>query len=167
YRKTHLYGPEQQQFAPGEELLITPIGPLRMGILICYDVEFSDAVAALARAGADLIAVPTALMHPYGQVATRVVPARAYEHQLYIAYANRCGREGDLAYCGASCVVGPDGLDLARAQGEDPQLITAPVERNFMVTVRKENPLFAHQRPALYRRSVAAAQPAYFETPES
>ena len=158
YRKTHLYGAEKQQFAPGEKLLITRIGPLQVGILICYDVEFNGAVTALARAGAHLVAVPTALMHPYRQVAHSVVPARAYDHQLYIAYANRCGREGELAYCGSSCVVGPDGVDLARASEEDPELITARIEKDIIGMVRRRNPLVSDVRPALYRQAVTGVR---------
>ena len=54
-------------------------------------------------------------------------PARAYENQVFLAYANRCGREGELDYLGLSCVVGPDGVDLARAGGGE-ELITAELE---------------------------------------
>ena len=87
----------------------------RLGLLICYDVEFPENARALALAGADLIAAPTANMDPYEVVATTLVPARAYENQVYFAYANYCGHEGEISYCGQSCVVAPDGTDAARA----------------------------------------------------
>ena len=75
---------------------------LRLGILICYDVEFPENVRLLALAGADLVAVPTALMVPYAFVAaTAWSPTRAYENQVFLAYVNRCGREGELGYYGA------------------------------------------------------------------
>ena len=45
-----------------------------------------------------------------------MVPTRAYEKQLYVAYANRCGSEGQTRYYGESCVCAPDGRDLARAK---------------------------------------------------
>jgi len=158
YRKTHLFGPEKQQFTPGDELVVAPLGSITLGILICYDVEFPGAVAALARAGAQLVAVPTALMHPYAHIAATVVPARAYESQVYIAYANRCGKEGRLTYCGASCITGPDGIDLARADPINPQLITAPVIPDTIEQIRADNPLGTDQRPALYGRPVGGAQ---------
>ena len=110
YRKTHLYGSEdKRRFEPGDALGVVDLDDLRIGILICYDVEFPEAVRALALAGAELIVVPTALMEPFGLVARTVVPARAYESQVYVAYSNLCGREGNLTYCGLSCIVGPDG----------------------------------------------------------
>lgn len=154
YRKTHLYGPEMQQFTPGRELMITRLGELNLGILICYDVEFHGAVAALARAGADLIAVPTAAMHPFSHLATTVVPTRAYENQVYLAYANRCGKEDNLHYIGSSCVVGPDGLDLVRANETTPELITAEIDLDFISRFREAEPLLEDRRPALYRQPV-------------
>jgi predicted amidohydrolase len=47
--------------------------------------------AALFRAKqeAQLIAVPTALMRPYCRIAEMVVPARAYESQVFGAYVNQ------------------------------------------------------------------------------
>lgn len=120
-----------------------------MGLLICYDVEFPEAVRAHALAGVDLVAVPTALMRPYDIVADTIVPARAYENQLFVAYANRCGAEAELNYCGRSCVVAPDGNDLARA-GASEELIFAAVEPAAYQASRISNPYLADRRPALY-----------------
>jgi len=121
YRKTHLYGNfENRCFKPGDSLVLAKLEGLTIGILICYDVEFPEAVLALTLAGADFVAVPTALMKPYCQIANHVVPARAYENEIYLAYVNRCAVEGNLEYCGLSCVIGPDGDDIVRAGSEDP-----------------------------------------------
>jgi len=114
YRKTHLYGSEEKRlFAPGDSLMLAELDGLKIGILICYDVEFPEAVRALA--GAELIAVPTALIRPFDIVARTLVPARPSENQVYVAYAGMCRSEAGLGYCGLSCIVGPDGQDPARA----------------------------------------------------
>ena len=129
YRKCHLFGElDRAMFRAGSgpSALVDLCG-VRIGLLICYDVEFPESVRLLALAGADLVAVPTALMDPFEVVARTVVPARAIENQVFLAYANRCGREGDLRYCGQSCVVGPDGADLARA-GRGEELILAELD---------------------------------------
>ncbi|MGV7591986.1 nitrilase-related carbon-nitrogen hydrolase, partial [Mycobacterium kansasii] len=77
----------------GDELPVTfPLGGLTCGLLICYDVEFPEAVRAHAEAGTDLLLIPTGLMEPFGRIAEQVVPVRAFESQLYIAYTNHCGR---------------------------------------------------------------------------
>jgi predicted amidohydrolase len=74
---------------------IIEYGGLRIGILICYDVEFPENVRRLALAGAHLIAVPTALpaTDQAGLIARKMVPVRAFENQLFIAYANHCGAD--------------------------------------------------------------------------
>jgi predicted amidohydrolase len=66
YRKTHLFGPKENRlFQAGSSLVLTRLEGLPHGILICYDVEFPEAVRALTNAGAQLIAASTALMKPY------------------------------------------------------------------------------------------------------
>jgi len=129
YRKTHLYGSyEKSFFKPGDTLFIAELEGLNIGILICYDVEFPEAVRALTYAGADLIAVPTALMEDYCRVAEHIVPTRAYESEIFVAYVNRCGFEGDTIYCGHSCLIGPDGRDILKA-GQSEELLVAVIDK--------------------------------------
>ncbi len=154
YRKTHLYGDyEKGCFQPGDTLLIAELEGLNIGILICYDVEFPEAVRALVNAGADLIAVPTALMEDYCRVAKHVVPARAYESEIYVAYVNRSGSEGDTIYCGRSCLVGPDGREILRA-GKSEALLIADVGKKAIAKAREINPVLKDVRPNLYSRMV-------------
>ncbi len=117
YRKTHLFGDlDKAWFTPGDEPVVqADVAGVRIGLLICYDVEFPELVRAHALAGTELLVVPTALMSPYELVADALVPARAYESQLFVAYANRCDVEQEPTYCGRSCVVAPTGEVLARA----------------------------------------------------
>ena len=59
YRKTHLWDREKLIFAAGKEeppVLDAAIG--RIGVLICYDLEFPEMTRSLALAGADLVVVP-------------------------------------------------------------------------------------------------------------
>ncbi len=151
YRKSHLYGEvDTRTFTPGEgDFAVVDLDDVKVGILICYDVEFPEAVRALALAGADLVAVPTALMRPYEVVTRTVVPSRAYENQVYVAYANRCGTEDPLAYCGESCVVGPDGADLARA-GSGEELLLADIDPARLASSRAANTHLGDRRPELY-----------------
>jgi predicted amidohydrolase len=155
YRKTHLYGAwERRVFTPGDTLVTATVGGLKIGILICYDVEFPEAVRALALAGAELVAVPTALVQPFDIVARRLVPARAFENQVYLAYAGLCGQEGDLGYCGLSCVIGPDGRELSRA-GRRPGLLCAEIDPGSLAASRRLNPYLTDRRPGLYAQPVA------------
>ncbi len=157
YRKTHLYGREEKRlFALGDDLVLAELDGLKVGILICYDVEFPETVRALALAGAELIAVPTALIEPFDIVARTLVPARAFENQVYVAYAGMCDREGSLGYCGLSCIVGPDGKDLARA-GTEPALLIADIDPSAITDGKQANPYLADRRPELYDSPVKQA----------
>ncbi len=157
YRKTHLYGDEENRlFQRGDSLRVAELDGLTIGILICYDVEFPEAVRALALAGADLIAVPTALIQPFDIVARTLVPARAFENQVFVAYAGMCGREDGLGYCGLSGIVDPEGRDLARA-GTGPALLLADIDLAAIPKGRKANPYLSDRRPGLYAAPVKRA----------
>ncbi|PKP85730.1 MAG: carbon-nitrogen hydrolase [Alphaproteobacteria bacterium HGW-Alphaproteobacteria-2] len=115
-RKFQLFGAvEPEIFAPGADLTMVTMGARRIGLLICYDVEFPELSRALARKGAEIICAPTANMTPYFEVPTTLVRARALENGIPFIYANFCSSEGDLAYTGLSGIVGFDGMDRARA----------------------------------------------------
>lgn len=117
YRKTHLFGDmDRAQFSAGDTASqVFEWKGWKLGLLICYDVEFPEAVRGLALQGADAVLVATANMEPFDEVQRVLLPARALENSLCLAYANACGSEGTLAYNGLSCAIGPDGAVLALA----------------------------------------------------
>ncbi|MBB0244135.1 carbon-nitrogen hydrolase, partial [Streptomyces alkaliphilus] len=151
YRKTHLYGEwERKVFVPGDRPVVAAeLNGLRVGLLICYDVEFPEAVRAHALAGTELLLVPTALMAPHAFVARHLVPVRAAENGMYVAYANRCGAEGDLRFTGLSCLAAPDGSVPARA-GEGEELLFAEVDPQAPAAARRITPYLEDRRPDLY-----------------
>ncbi len=139
YNKRALYSAwEQNNFIAGTDFDIVELAGIRTGLLICYDIEFPEFSRELARGGAQLIATPTALMAPGDQIAQVLVPARAIENQVFVAYANRVGVEENLVYIGQSSIVGPDGAMLARA-GNEPALIFADLDFSRTDMVRAEN----------------------------
>jgi predicted amidohydrolase len=151
FRKMHLWGEiDKSVFSAGDDpAVVAEIDGVRIGILICYDVEFPEAVRGLALRGADLIAVPTAQMQPFEFVARSLIPTRAYENSVFVAYANHCGAEGALVYTGESCIAGPDGGFLARAGGGE-ELISAEFDAGMLEKARAANSFLADRRPALY-----------------
>jgi 5-aminopentanamidase len=126
YRKIHLFGPEEKKlFSPGEELAIVDLAGCRVGIAICYDIEFPEMARELKRRGAEIVLVPTANMTPYWEIPTTLVRARALENAITVAYANHCGQDGNLDYTGLSGITGPDGMDLVRAGPNTSALLIA------------------------------------------
>jgi predicted amidohydrolase len=151
YRKTHLFGCfERDHFTPGDQPVVqAELDGLRVGIMICYDVEFPENVRAHALAGTDLLVVPTAQMHPFQFVAESLVPVRAFENQMYVAYVNRVGREGEFEFVGLSTLAGPDGIARARA-GRGEELLLADVDPVRLAASREANPYLRDRRPGLY-----------------
>lgn len=150
YRKTHLFGDlDRSQFsaATPQDTLFDFHG-WKVGLLICYDLEFPENMRRLALAGADMVLVPTANMPDYDLVATTMVPVRAYENQVFIAYANYVGAEGDVHYGGLSSVVAPNGQVLAQA-GRESELLFATVDANQLVATRMRNTHVADARALL------------------
>ncbi|MFD3517570.1 carbon-nitrogen hydrolase family protein [Streptomyces sp. NPDC058657] len=151
YRKTHLFGGfEREVFEPGRQAVVqVDFGGLRVGLMICYDVEFPENVRAHALAGTDLLLVPTAQMHPFQFVAESVVPVRAFESQMYLAYVNRTGPEGEFDFVGLSCLASPDGATRARA-GIGEELLVGEVDPALLSASRENNPYLRDRRPGLY-----------------
>ncbi|MDT0613454.1 carbon-nitrogen hydrolase family protein [Streptomyces lancefieldiae] len=151
YRKTHLFGCfERDHFTPGDQPVVqAELDGMTVGLMICYDVEFPENVRAHALAGTDLLLVPTAQMHPFQFVAESVVPVRAFENQMYVAYVNRVGHEGEFEFVGLSTLAAPDGTARARA-GRAEELVVADVDPAFLAASREGNPYLKDRRPGLY-----------------
>ncbi|RDG35204.1 carbon-nitrogen hydrolase family protein [Streptomyces corynorhini] len=151
YRKTHLFGCfEHEWFTPGEQAVVqAELAGVRIGLMICYDVEFPENVRAHALAGTDLLLVPTAQMHPFQFVAESVVPVRAFENQMYVAYVNRTGTEGEFEFVGLSCLAAPDGATRVRA-GRGAELLVGDVDPVLLSASRAANPYLRDRRPGLY-----------------
>ncbi|AIS19229.1 carbon-nitrogen hydrolase [Pseudomonas rhizosphaerae] len=151
YRKTHLFGDaDRAMFSAGEQApAVFEFNGWKLGLLICYDLEFPENARRLAAAGAELILVPTANMVPYGFIAEVTVRSRAFENQCYVAYANYCGKEMDFEYCGLSSIAGADGQQIAKA-GRDEALIVGTLDKATLASARSAFTYLNDRRPDLY-----------------
>ncbi|HEY9094696.1 MAG TPA: nitrilase-related carbon-nitrogen hydrolase, partial [Hydrogenophaga sp.] len=150
YRKTHLYGAlDHQQFNPGDAPSQAFIyRGWRLGLLICFDVEFPEPVRMLALQGVDAVLVPTANMVDFDEVSERLVPARACENRVYVAYANACGTEGAVHYGGKSLVANALAEVIATA-GREETVLLATLMPGHLAHARRSSYL-PHRRTDLY-----------------
>jgi predicted amidohydrolase len=132
-------GSEEEYFSNGDQLSIFNLGQFKCAMLVCYDVEYPEAVRAAAEAGAQLIIVPTALGDQWGIVADKLIPTRAFENGVWVLYANHAGVENNLRYLGSSCIVAPDGSDAIRA-GTAQQLIIAEINLEAVTEAQSRLP---------------------------
>lgn len=162
YRKTHLYGAlDRSQFSAAPidaaNSQLAELHGWKLGLLICYDVEFPENPRRLALAGADCLLVPTANMDRYDFVPATMVPTRAFENQMVLAYANYCGPEGKLRYGGLSAVVDALGQPLAMA-GRDEALLLATLDPAALALARTEQTHLQEQAQRL--RGATTGAPA-------
>lgn len=129
---------ERTNFSPGNAYTLFPLRDWKLAILVCYDVEFPEAVRACAVRGAQLIVAPTALKKEWAFVARSMVPTRAFENGVFVAYANYCGEEGDFEYLGESCFVSPAGKLTSAADRET--LVTANLDAREIERARQALP---------------------------
>jgi predicted amidohydrolase len=115
YRKIHLYHAETKWFLPGDQPTAIDFGLGSVGLLICYDLEFPEAVRDLALRGAQWIATCTGNMKPNMHTQDIFIQSRAAENRLWVAVANRVGREADLEFFGGSAVADPSGVLIVQA----------------------------------------------------
>jgi predicted amidohydrolase len=126
YRKTHLFGDEVGAFAAGDELLVVDLAGVRVGVMICFDVEFPEVARALAVAGAEMLVTISANMDPFGRDHDVFSTARALENGLPHLYVNQVGPGERFTFAGGTFAVSPDGDVLARA-GRDEGVVEADV----------------------------------------
>ena len=110
----------------------------QVGLLICYESEFPEAMRQCALDGADLVLVPTALGIDWPIVSRCVIPSRAFENNVFLAYANYMGRDASNNYLGDSVIVAPTGQDLARAD-----------EKNCWIEAQLDRQLIGRSRARL------------------
>jgi 5-aminopentanamidase len=173
YRKLHLWGEEPRWFSAGEEpapVVDTRHG--RIGLGICYDIEFPELTRGLALAGADLIALPANWPRdpPAGDgqpILQSLAVTTAYLSRVYVAVCDRCGAERGLAFEGGSVIAGPDGgLVAGPVRGRGVETLVAECDLSQARHKRngEHNDVFADRRPAFYAPALTAsdraAQPA-------
>ncbi|MBI5674440.1 MAG: acyltransferase [Nitrospirae bacterium] len=155
YRKTHLYFEEKLYFSPGDtgfKVWDTEIG--RIGIMICFDWFFPEAMRCLALNGAEIVAHPSNLVLPHCPGA---MPLRCLENRVYAITANRIGTEDrtegkPLKFIGQSLIVSPRGEVLANAPAEEETLLIAELDLKSArdKTLNPLNDIFKDRMPEAY-----------------
>ena len=163
YRKAHLWDAEKKVFVPGDgppPVVELPFG--RVGLMICYDLEFPEWVRLPALSGADLIAAPVnwpadVVGTPPGERPDVVVKAQAAAsvNGVFVAVADRCAGERGVHWVSGSVIVSPRGFPLAGPVLADrPAVLTAACDlpRARDKRIGEANDLLADRRPELYAR---------------
>lgn len=146
YRKTHLWPSERGVFCPGDRYVTALWKGVRVGILICYDIELPESSRALAQLGAELIIVTNGNMDPYGPVHRTAIMARAQENQAFAVMVNRVGEgDGGLVFAGGSAAVDPFGRVLFEAGRQECRQVVE-LDLKQLQTARREYDYLSDRR---------------------
>jgi predicted amidohydrolase len=161
YRKAHLWDAEPRWFARGAApppVVATAHG--RIGVMICYDLEFPEWVRLPAFDGAQLLCAPVnwpACPRPDGERPSEVirVQAGAAVNRMFVAACDRTGVERGVGWVGGSVIVDADGWPLAGGVASE-LTATFLAECDLSAALDKgispNNDVLADRRPELYGR---------------
>ena len=139
YRKVQLFGgDESDAFVAGDELLVVELCGVKIGLMICFDVEFPEVARALARGGAELLVTISANMEPFGNDHAVFCSARALENGLPHFYVNQVGPVGNLNFVGGSTAVSPDGETYAQAGFPQEEILDVSLVLPVKSSVRED-----------------------------
>jgi predicted amidohydrolase len=158
YRKVHLWDEEKRWFVPGNDappVVETRHG--RVGVLVCYDLEFPEMVRGLLLQGVEIVAVPT--NWPLGIKPDHERPAEIHDamssarlSRVIVACCDRSGSERGVAFTGGSAIIGADGWIKAERTGRDAGVLAADIDittaRNKVTSAR--NNTLDDRRPDVY-----------------
>lgn len=134
YRKIHLWNREKLLFDEGERPSLIEYQGRRVGLEICYDLQFPELAAFLSRQGAELILAPTAWsLDAHGpshglQPHAFLAMATAYAYGICVAVANRTGTERGSTFPGQSCLGDPWGKIATLGSEEEHRVLDIPFE---------------------------------------
>lgn len=131
-RKVYAWGQEKLKFREGREFPVydTPLG--KIGMMICYDVEFPEPARVEALKGAEIIVVPAVWSIPAERRWDVDLSGNALFNILFMVGANPVGDN----CCGKSQIVGPDGVVRACASHDNEEILYCEVDLNEVVATR-------------------------------
>ena len=139
---------ESRNFRPGHEAIVADLPWGKLGMTVCYDLRFPALYRALAQAGAQMLAIPSAFTRPTGEAHWHtLMRARAIENGCYVLAAAQTGKhENGRETYGHSLVVAPWGEIIAEA-GVATGVLYADIDLSKVAEARAQVPSLQHDRP--------------------
>lgn len=152
YSKIHLVPMmnEDKFLTPGNQKGMFEFSFGKAGIIICYDLRFTELPRSLSLNGCQAMFVSAQWPVIRGKHWLTLNVARAIENQIFVIAVNRVGQDINNKFFGHSLVIDPWGEIIAEGSETDEQVIIADVEFSMVNLIRKEIPIFADRRPECY-----------------
>jgi predicted amidohydrolase len=142
----------------GTTLPVFDLDFARVGIPICYDLEFPEPARVLCLKGADILLTMTAHWEGTGTVGSSenfirtIYAARALENRVPVVLCNRVGFDPGLndRFVGLSRIVDSDGMTVAEMPDDREGMITATLDLAEERRKRLRYNYFRDRKPLLY-----------------
>lgn len=140
YRKQRLWGAETDVFDQGvrRTVIETPAG--RVGLLVCYDINFPELCLRYAEKEVDVLAVSSAWRSSFLEDWRLLLRARALDGTCYAVGSNHIGDQQGRQHAGHSLIAGPTGAIEAEADTE-PGSVVVDIDEGHLADARKRNPV--------------------------
>ncbi|MBU7031458.1 MAG: hypothetical protein HXS53_02900 [Theionarchaea archaeon] len=143
---------EKFYYTPGDRgYAVFSLEGLNIGIAICYDRHFPEHLRILTLKGADIVFVPTATTGLHRDAWEVEAQANAIVNGIFIAHANKVGKEDACLFFGKSIVVNPKGAIIAKASETKEEVLLAEIDVSIISEIRKEWPFLCDRRPDTYK----------------
>ncbi len=139
---------ESNTVAPGDDAVVANLPWARVGFSVCYDLRFPQLYRTLAKAGAEILTVPSAFTETTGKAHWHILlRARAIENACFVMAPAQGGEHanGRRTY-GHTLIVGPWG-DIITEGGVDPGIVAAELDLGEIAAARGRVPALNHDRP--------------------
>jgi len=163
HSKTHLFPLEPfMGISPSDRVEILETEKARVGLAICYEIEFPEVVRILTLKGAEIVFCPSYTIGEHGFWRVRhCCQARAVENQIYVVHSCMVGTPPfpEMAGWGRSSIVTPceepwppNGV-LAEAETNKETVITGELDIELLHQKRESGAAttLKNRRPELYR----------------
>jgi predicted amidohydrolase len=124
----------------------------RLGLMVCYDMFFPELAKLESLMGAQVLVNISASPTTSRPSFQRVMPARAVENGVFLAYANMVGVHGSLVFGGGSVIYGPRGDALVSAKELEEDVVEHEVDFADIEVARRFRPLLRDSRPEIMDR---------------
>jgi predicted amidohydrolase len=148
---------ESRSYQAGSAGVLADLPWGSLGLTVCYDLRFPHLYRALAKAGADFLAIPSAFTRQTGEAHWHVlVRARAIENGCFVLAAAQAGHhESGRETYGHSLIVSPWGDVIAEADAQV-GVIVAEIGPGEVEKARRRIPSLQHDRPFEIGRAAPA-----------
>jgi len=153
YDKMYLptFGPFEEKvfFAEGKGVVVGDGRHARIGLMICYDMFFPELAKLETLLGAQILVNISAAPTTSRPFFRRVMPGRAVENAIFVAYSNMVGVHGSLVFGGGSVLYGPRGEEIVRAKDLEPDIVEAEIDLADIEIARRFRPVVRDSRPEI------------------